>query len=297
MRENWFLTSRSFLLSLSLHIVIGVVLFFSFDFTSKPITPPKPMVNIVNATAVDKSQVDQELKRLKEKEEKKKQDELKRKKELDRKEAELKKKLDAEKNKANEIKKKKEAERQKAEQQKIRLKKLEVEKKKKEAEKKRKEKEAAEKKKREEERKKKEAEKKRLAEEKKKKEEEKKRKEKEEAERKAREAALQEELEAELRAEQERKDLTEIQKYQIRIARAIENKFNRLGLEEGLSCVILIRMIEGGKVVEASIVKSSGNELFDERAHKAVFTASPLPVPDETRLFEKMRNIRFTFEP
>lgn len=289
MRENWFLTSRSFLLSLALHLIIGVILFFSFDFSSKPITPPKPMVDIVKATAVDKNQVDMELKRLKEIEEKKKQDELNRKKELERKEKELKKKVEREK--------KKEQERKKAEKEKLRLKKQKEEKKKKEAEKKRKEKEAADKKKREEERKKKEAEKKKLEEEKKKKEAEKKRKEKEEAERKAREQALQEELEAEQRAEQEAKDLSEIQKYQIRIARAIENKFNRLGLEEGLSCVILIRMIEGGKVVEASIVKSSGNDLFDKRAESAVFTASPLPVPDENRLFEKMRNIRFTFEP
>jgi colicin import membrane protein len=290
MRYSWFLTSRSFLLSLALHLIIGVVLFFSFDFTSKPITPPKPMVNIVKATAVDKNQIDQELKRLKEKEEKKKQDELNRKKELERKEKELKKKQEAEK--------KKEQARKKAEQEKLRLKKLEEEKKKKAAaEKKRKEKEEAEKKKREEERKKKEAEKKKLEEEKKKKEAERKRKEKEEAERKAREQALQEGLEAEQKAVQEAKDLSEIQKYQIRIARAIENKFNRLGLEENLSCVILIRMIEGGKVVEASIVKSSGNDLFDKRAEDAVYKSSPLPVPDETRLFEKMRNIRFTFEP
>ncbi len=99
MRENWFLTSRSLLLSLALHLIIGVVLFFSFDFTAKPITPPKPMINIVKATAVDKNQVDQELKRLKEKDEKKKQDELKRKKELERKEKELKKKQDAKKKK------------------------------------------------------------------------------------------------------------------------------------------------------------------------------------------------------
>ena len=138
MRENWFLTSRSLLLSLALHLIIGVVLFFSFDFTAKPITPPKPMINIVKATAVDKNQVDQELKRLKEKDEKKKQDELKRKKELERKEKELKKKQDA--------KKKKEQARKKAEKEKLRLKKLEEEKKKKAAaEKKRKEEEEAEK--------------------------------------------------------------------------------------------------------------------------------------------------------
>jgi colicin import membrane protein len=56
-------------------------------------------------------------------------------------------------------------------------------------------------------------------------------------------------------------------------------------------------MIEGGKVVEATIAKSSGNALFDQRAENAVYLASPLPVPEEIRVFEKMRSIRFTFEP
>jgi colicin import membrane protein len=293
MRENRFLTSRSFILSLALHLVLGAVIIFSFNFSSKPITPPKPMVDIVQASAVDKKQVDLELNRLKEIEDKKKADELKREQELVKKEADLKKKLEQEKKKLNEIQKKKEQERRKVEKEKLRLKKLEEEKK--ELEKKKKLEQ--EKKKKEAEKKKKEADQKKLEEEKKKKAEEEKQKAKKEAERKTREKALQEELEAEQKAEQEAKDLSEIQKYQIRIARAIENRFNRLGLEEGLSCVILIRMIEGGKVVDASIVKSSGNDLFDKRAETAVFSASPLPTPDETRLFEKMRNIRFTFEP
>ena len=56
-------------------------------------------------------------------------------------------------------------------------------------------------------------------------------------------------------------------------------------------------MSEGGKVIESTIVESSGNELFDQRAEKAVYSASPLPVPSESRLFNKMRSIRITFDP
>ena len=141
-----------------------------------------------------------------------------------------------------------------------------------------------------------EAEKKKQEAEQKKKEEDK-RKAAEEKKRKEQEKALKDQLDAELEAEQQERDLTTIQKYQALIIRAVENNFNQLNLPDGLSCVILIRMLEGGKVVEASIVKSSGNDLFDRRAENAVYSASPLPVPEEIRLFEKMRNIRFTFEP
>ena len=83
----------------------------------------------------------------------------------------------------------------------------------------------------------------------------------------------------------------------ILIRRYIENRFNRTNLKEGLSCKILIRMIEGGKIIEANIVESSGNELFDQRAEKAVYSASPLPVPTDEKLFNKMRAIRITFDP
>ena len=56
-------------------------------------------------------------------------------------------------------------------------------------------------------------------------------------------------------------------------------------------------MIEGGEVIESNIVESSGDATFDQRAEKAVRRASPLPVPTESRLFNKMRSIRITFEP
>jgi len=60
---------------------------------------------------------------------------------------------------------------------------------------------------------------------------------------------------------------------------------------------MVIRMIPGGDVAEATIVKSSGNALFDRRAESAVYAASPLPAPDENRLFIQMRDIKIEFEP
>ncbi|MEM7026806.1 MAG: cell envelope integrity protein TolA, partial [Pseudomonadota bacterium] len=152
-----------------------------------------------------------------------------------------------------------------------------------------------------------EAEKKRLAEEKELKEKEAEKKRKEEAEKKRKEEearkqreleeALQAELEAEQQAIQDQQDLSEIQKYTILIGRTIEGQFNRLGLPDGLSCEILIRLLEGGNVADVSIAKSSGNELFDKRAEDAVYKASPLPVPDEPRVFNKMRTIQILFRP
>ena len=280
MHTNWLQTSRSLFFSIVLHIVLGGILIFSFKFSNKPTPIHKPTTNIVNAVSVDKKQVELELKRLKDIEEAKKADEKKRQKKLEKKAEDAKKKRIAEEKKLKKLKKKKEAEKKRRKEEEKKLKKLEKERK--ELEKKQKLEE--EKKKKEVERKRKEEEKKKAQEvERKRKEEEKKRKEKE----------LQEALEA----EQLEYEQSEISKYTGLIINAIESEFNESNLKEGLSCVILIRMIEGGKVIESNIVESSGNELFDQRAEKAVYSASPLPVPSEIRLFNKMRSIRITFEP
>jgi colicin import membrane protein len=56
-------------------------------------------------------------------------------------------------------------------------------------------------------------------------------------------------------------------------------------------------MVPGGDVVLAQVVTSSGNSIFDRRAEIAVKKASPLPVPDDSRVFEMMRDINLTFQP
>ncbi len=275
MRINWFQTSRSLFFSILLHIIFGGILIFSFKFSAKPTPIHKPVTNIIKAISVDKKQVELELKRLNDIEEAKKIAEKKRQKKLEKKAEDAKKKRIAEEKKIKQLKKKKDKEKK--------LKKLEKEKKKaQEAERKRKEKEK--KKAQEAERKRKEKEKKKAQE------AERKRKEKE---KKLKEKALQEELEE----EQLQRDQSKISEYTGLIINTIESKFNETNLKEGLSCKILIRMSEDGTVLESNIVESSGNELFDQRADKAVHSASPLPVPSEIRLFNKMRTIRITFEP
>ena len=263
MYTNWLQTLKSLFFSILLHIILGILLIFSFKFETKPVAINKPTTNIIKAISVDKKQVDLELKRLQQIDENKKSKEIKRQKELEKKAEAAKKKRIAEENKLKKIKKKKEEEKKKRKSEENKLKKLEKERKK------------LEKKQKEEKQKAEAAERKRKEEEKQK--------------------ALQEELEA----EQLEYDKSEILKYTSRITSSIENRFNRTNLKEGLSCKILIRMNEDGKVIESTIVETSGNGLFDQRAEKAVYSASPLPVPSDRKLFNKYmrRGIKITFDP
>ena len=56
-------------------------------------------------------------------------------------------------------------------------------------------------------------------------------------------------------------------------------------------------MVPGGDVVDAKVIRSSGNAVFDRQAEIAVRKASPLSVPDDPRLFQQLREIQFVFEP
>lgn len=290
-QQKGFLTFRALCLSVLLHCVAAILLFVSFEFEPKVITPPAAAPKkIIDAVTIDKKQLELELKKLQNDDEAAKQKEEKRQKELKQKaEAEKKKAKDAEQKRKAEEKKIALAKKQQEEEKK-RIADLE---KKKELEREKAKKAIEERKRLEAE---KEAEKKKLEEQKKKAAEEKKKAE-EEKRRKEKEDALQAELESELAAEQEQRDLTLIEKYVRAISGEIRDQFNTQALPEGLSCTIQIRMVEGGNVVEATVVKSSGNELFDRRARTAVYAASPLPVPDEARLFEKMQTIKIIFKP
>ena len=294
---------RYIMYSLLLHVVAGGLLVFSLDYTPANTIKPMASPQIVKAVAVDNKQVEKELQRLKdiENDKLKKQKELERKlKELEQKKVQIEKQRKAEEKKLADAKKKKAREEanRKEEQKKIaRLKKEqdELEKKKQKAEEERKE---AERKRREAEEERRRLEKE-AAERKRKEEAERKRKEEEkrrQEEQKRREAELAEEQRL-LEAEQARQDQSIINQYGLRIRNAIEQSFNTSGLPPGLSCVLQIRMIPGGDVVEARVVKTSGNNIFDRRAETAVNKASPLPVPDNPRQFEKMRELRLTFAP
>lgn len=68
-------------------------------------------------------------------------------------------------------------------------------------------------------------------------------------------------------------------------------------LSAGLSCQLLIRLGPGGVVLNVEVLKGSGNSVLDRSAVTAVYKASPLPVPKDSALFDKFRELRLTVRP
>jgi len=292
MIPGWFTTLSSTVLSLVLHLVAGALLIFSFEFTPEPKNQARKDVNVVQAVAVDKKQVELELARIRKIEEDKHKKEKKRLDDLEKKAKNIENKRKAEEKKLAEAKKKKEQEQKKRKEEQARVTKLE------------KEKIELEKKRQLEEKKIKEAEQK--AE--KLKAEETARKEKEakaaklkadEEQKKRLEEELAADLAAEEAAEQASRDEVLISSIANRIKRTIESNFNKVGLPNGLECILHVRLIPGGEVINVSIAQSSGNDIFDRRAVNATQKASPLPVPDDVATFERLdlREINLRFKP
>ena len=280
---------QSGLFSITLHIALLGMLLISFDFASKPLLPaPRTEKDIVKAVTIDNKQVQRELQRIKdaENEKLKKQRELERKlkdlqnkaTQVERQRKEEEKRLADAKKKQQEEKKQRELEQQKLAQ--IKKEQQELENKRKLEEEEQQRKEAAEKKRREEEQKRAE----------------------EERKRKEREQALKQQLAEEQRqreAEQARQDQEMLQSITADIYRRVVNNFNISGLPPGLECELTVRTVPGGDVVNVTVSKSSGNEIFDRRAIAAVERASPLPLPKDTVTFErlKLRQFAFRFKP
>ena len=72
-----------------------------------------------------------------------------------------------------------------------------------------------------------------------------------------------------------------------RIGAKVRENWNKpLGSMTGLETVISVKVQRTGEVVSVKVVKSSGNDYFDQSAENAVYKASPLPFPDELRYYE-----------
>lgn len=164
--------------------------------------------------------------------------------------------------------------------------------------------------------------KKRKAEEAKRKEEEKKRKAAKEKERKRKEEAARKEAErlkkkqeqelaeqqrlaeerarledeASLKAERDRKAMHTAQ---YAIQRKVNSRWVRpLSVKDGLKCTIRVKLMASGDVLQAVVVKSSGDPVFDRSAETAVRKAAPLPVPTDPDLFAReFRTFEFVFKP
>lgn len=295
--------------SLTIHVGLAAMLVMGMDWSSeKPIEQPK--VDIIQAQFVDETKVQAELKRRDDVIRKKAEAEKKRKLDAKRKvEAEKKRKLDAKRKavakKKADAKRKADAKKKADAKRKAELKKkadakrkVEVEKKRKleakkkaEAEVKRKEAEA------EKQRKAAEVEKQRIAEQE--------RQRIEKAAREEREREMREALEAEQREAEAARQVAAaraaqkaITSYKIRIAQRVQSYWLKPGgWRAGLQCSVRVQMIPGGEVVSVQIERSCGSAIFDRSVENAVRKASPLPVPSDPAIFDRMRVITFIFKP
>jgi colicin import membrane protein len=110
-------------------------------------------------------------------------------------------------------------------------------------------------------------------------------------ERRAREA----ELSAALGAESEQRSAQEANIWGTQLVAAIQRVWTRPpGVsDQKYSCVVNMQLSATGEVLSARIQKSSGNPQIDESVLRAVYKASPMPLPRDPTVFQPGINITF----
>ena len=88
-----------------------------------------------------------------------------------------------------------------------------------------------------------------------------------------------------------------IDKYAAAIKTKVIENYKILAGQEGLECTLRITLIRDGNVAGVEVIKSSNNASFDRLAEVAVRKVAPFPVPEDERIFNKMRVISFVFRP
>jgi colicin import membrane protein len=124
------------------------------------------------------------------------------------------------------------------------------------------------------------------------------RKQKEEAdsrEKTAREAELKRQL-AEEEGRSNAVDSGALAQYMSILQQRINNNWNRpLSATSGVQCDIKISQTSNGTVVSAQVTQCNGDPALKQSIEQAVYKSSPLPLPQDSRLFE--RNLLFRFKP
>ena len=277
-REN----PRAVTYAVLMHVGLLLLLVFSLDWTPEAVKPGtnKPIqAELVDMSKLRKIEAQKQLEQQRLEAEKRKQEQE----QQDKVEAERKQKAEQEKQRKAEVERK-----QKAEQDKKR--KADAERKQKAEQDKQRKAEAERKQKAEEDKQRKaETERKQKAE------QEKQRKAEADARQREAEQALQAQLAEEESLARATSALSEYIPY---IQERVQNSWLRpAGSPRGLRCVIRVKLIPGGEVVDARVVKSSGDALFDRSVESAVLKASPLPLPADPALFKHFREIDFNFSP
>ena len=123
------------------------------------------------------------------------------------------------------------------------------------------------------------------------------------AEEASRRAEAEQQAEAARQADAARLKTVRDQRATVAAGHAIQQKVNRnwtrpIAIGKGLQSTIRVKLLPSGDVMEAVVIRSSGDAIFDRSAENAVRKASPLPVPSDPDLFmNKFRTFTFVFKP
>ena len=61
--------------------------------------------------------------------------------------------------------------------------------------------------------------------------------------------------------------------------------------------VFKVTLLPGGSVLDAVLLKSSGNPAYDEATERAIYWSQPLPLPTDPLLKKEFRELRLTIRP
>lgn len=111
------------------------------------------------------------------------------------------------------------------------------------------------------------------------------------------ERALAEEAAAREAAAERRRQQRQIDRFIAGIQSQVESVFINPEPSEDLACTIRIRLSPAGDVLAAEVIRSSGSPAFDAQAERAVYKASPLPVPADPQLYRDLREVDLVFHP
>ncbi len=101
-----------------------------------------------------------------------------------------------------------------------------------------------------------------------------------------------------LAAQQSQAVLSEVQKYTGLIQAQVSNNWVQpTNFESGSSCVVVVKLIPTGEVIDVTVKQCKGGALFQRSVESAVRKASPFPVSKDAEVFAKLRDIEFNFKP
>jgi len=58
-----------------------------------------------------------------------------------------------------------------------------------------------------------------------------------------------------------------------------------------------VTLLPGGSVLPPRLIKSSGNEAYDNAVERAILKSDPLPLPPDVQLFNRFRELNLSFKP